>query len=479
MARTLAITYGAVTVGIGTTDAAFNLTDVHAWSHDREKARVAFSVVITAATTAAFKTAEATFIAEMRKDDQALSVTLGGARHSYAPATNSALHVRASVSRPPDGAQSDKSGEYNVEIIATLPYDQAGRSGRRDASVQRITDASGRQVAVFRGTFTAQSGGNAALAQYTAQAATWINGVLNDFGGSWNVEGETVTFDDQDKVVVFEARYEKILHGESQAGLDHAAVVRQQLRVIRRVFGDRRSSRVTQAKPYQLVEILYRANILSSVSTSLQSLYEGTLRPHLLAQVTGAAVIVHREDLDLDPTYNVINARILARVTDGGLIESRVRVEQYNDPGKVPIPVWDGGKFSRRVYDDTAEEIVVVNVQQLAITGQGINARDAIPQALLDGDKYLLIHHNFTADDGEIGTSFGAELSVTERADVFVFLRAEPPAGGDGGGGGGGGLGEAGIKAPKIVALEPEPLADAELAPNPFGGQGDFGIQGQ
>lgn len=429
MARTVAIIYGALRVGDTPTNARIKLTDKSSYETNRDTVTWTWRVFIESATAAQLITDENQLVDAMRTPDQKLEILLaGGSRKVYDPATNSGFLTRGSCRRLGSAADTDKSAEFECSVTAQLPANlPAGRDGRREIKVRVEQNASERVTASFSGTFTAITG-LAARQNYLAEIVPFVDTELAALGGTWNpTVNRSYEYDAENKIVSFVEQYEQILHAESQGGTDLSSVVLQQLRVRRSKFGDRRSTRFGEARPWELVLIEYAAAIRKSVTTDLQGLWDGTLRSHVLAQVD--ALIVMREEVNLDKAENRISATIVARASRTGLIESRVTVERNDNLGKALVPSWDGNPYSRWRYQDIASDVAVVLVQFAATEGGlTIGPREAIPDYLRDASKWDEVSRGRTEDDFTIGAEGSpTEQKVIGRSHLYVFVRAETP----------------------------------------------------
>lgn len=531
MARTLAIKYGTLTVGLTPSNAAFNLTDKyeHAEDFDAGTFLLHFTVVVLAATQAALITAEQALVDGITKRDQRTTIELsGGQRRDYNPTAgasgNTGFHSRGTAHKRGTRTDTQYSSEWECTITGSLPEDTAGRDGRRSGSI-RVTDREGttRRRVVFEGRYTALTS-NGAEAQYLAAVSGWItpyltaltgtwytgvedynyddenkvlafsherievesdarlegflerstdpserqfvvirgvytdalpatsaksaydagvdaftSGLLTPLGGTWNTVGKSFQHENANRLLRFEHRFERILLDESLAGADLGAVVFQQLTIHRSGFGDRRAGALgfSLARPYDLLVIEYSASIRSSVTTDLDTLYEGTIRPHIVTQANpSGALIITRDEKYLDKANNRLQGRITARVEVSPIIDSRVAVEIASDFGAILLPVWDGNPYSRRRYQGIASQTVTVVVHILRTPGVVIDARKALPPFLSQA-SWIQVFHRAESDEFDIGNDKGSIQRLVDMTDFFVFARADEPAGGEGGDAGG------------------------------------------
>ena len=108
MARLLAFTYAGLTIGAGqTAGASYRLVGKHAFEHAEERAELSFEVVVTNSTRATYLTDLAALLSAYRKQDQTLTVVLGGTtQHTYVPASNTGFNIRSKARLVP-GQQID------------------------------------------------------------------------------------------------------------------------------------------------------------------------------------------------------------------------------------------------------------------------------------------------------------------------------------------------------------------------------------
>lgn len=327
--------------------------------------------------------------------------------------------------------QLPETFEYDDEnklLSFKLTYHE-GSLGLRFGHVKVDPDATGRRMLEFSGVYAA-TGANTALQQYTAQVDTWQDAYIAAIGGVYNPLPRVYDYDEQDNLLRFNHRFEEIKKAESLAGTNLAAVVLPRLIIKRLKFGDRRASIFPDTSPWELVFISYSATVRWSETSDLETLYTGTLRPYLLAQV-GAAVIVMREEKEFQLESNLIRAGIIARVTKGGIISSSVRTQRSTDHGVVLLPRWDGGTFSKADYPGIGSQTVVITVETLHTLGAVVPVERAI-QAHITDPKFKLIFSGDVTDDGLEGVTGETDIQMVARTDMFVFARADKLEGGGG-----------------------------------------------
>ena len=435
MSRLIKITYAGLAIGKDQADSSYNLADKYKISSGYTEFSITFEVVVSNSTRSTFLTSEAALIAAYRKPDQALEVVIGStARHDYDPADNTGFNARATcvkVGGPEDTANSSR---YRCQVTVQLPADLSGRSGRQSSTVTVDTTASGKRTVTIEGSYTALST-NAATDQYAAAADTYCSGVLTAVGGTYNLLPESYVYDDQDKVLRFKRVYQEVFAAESVAATDNAAICDQRL-VIERgdtqeggPWGDGGWDR--KVTPLRRVRAIFSCSVKSSQTTDLKTLYEGTVLPHLDAQVnavTGGTLV----RVSATPSFDVGENRLQATVeyladVGSSFLAADIRVTQEIDHGIRLVPVWDGSPFSRDLYHVPQAKIITV---ERDLTWVGPEGPSTVPNV----QGYYLTFTSRTESRTRVGGIGGtASVYLTLTRERFRFekgnvLNAGAPA---------------------------------------------------
>jgi hypothetical protein len=356
MARTLAFTYGSLTIGNGQADSSYNLTGRYRFTQDYERAALQFEVVVSNATHATFLAAEAALLAAYRLPDQTLTVALSASnRHVFNPTANSGFNIRANARKIGGEEDTAHSAKYECSVTVELPANLTGRAGRRSSSVNVSTSPAGRRSLVVSGVYTALAN-NAARAQFAAQVDAYCSTVLTGLGGTWEMVGTpTAESDDQDKTIRFTRHYSEIIFGQAIGTTDHAALVDPKL-VLRRTRTSADSSQ-SLGSAQALVEISadYSVSVKIDQTTDLDALWSETIRPYVLQEAeryAGGTVVVTRETPGFNPSENTFSVAMTIMADAGSkFFQARTEVSDSIDYGIILKPVWDGNPFSRDRYD--------------------------------------------------------------------------------------------------------------------------------
>lgn len=361
MARLVAISYGGITLGLGG-NASCHLDGKARLGNSYEEFSITFQVLVQNATRATFLTAEAALLAAFRKPDQDLSVQLAGSnRFVFTQAGNTGMNARATARKIGGDEDTANSALYECTVTVRLPADLTGKSGRQSASEELTEDASGRRFLRISGTYTALST-NGATAQYVAAADTYSAAVLSNLGLSNVVDlvDEQWTRDHNDKSLSFVRRYEEILYQQGTGATDVASIKGTKLLIGRANLSADASPEYGAAAPLTVLAVEYETAVDQGVTQDLLSLWEGTIRPNILAaaaSIAGVAPVIVRESPRFDLTGNRVSASMELVASASGIVFARVEYEDDVTPGRIFVPVWDGNPYSRDDYQGPASHI--------------------------------------------------------------------------------------------------------------------------
>jgi len=434
--RTLKITYGTTVVG-GTTD--YLLDGPVRFSKTYDRFDIAFRVLVQNDTAATFQTNCATIEAAFRTPRQLIKVEMEGQTFiDLSPSSNTGFLAEPSITDAADtAAATGRSRLYDVTIACQLPADLTGQSGRADSTVTVDYDASRRLRITITGRYTAL-GGNSASAQYNAAIGTYASSVLSSFGGggTFDLVTEDVVPDDANKNCAFTRVYQEVLYAPTSGGLSHASIRGASIVYSRRrpAPGDSPDKRV---KRLEEVTVQFTCSVDADVSTSLETLYNDTIRPYLLSQAStlfnATSTAVVDETRNFDKSGNNIAASLDLRMVIAGSLhlEYLRTVAVEDEKGETLQPAWDGSSryakyrfagIARRVRTITSVERVIglwsVAPDGGAFVGGGGGGNGA------GGDA-----------GGKGGAGRGAKASTNaKKASANAGAAAAPDSGGGGAG---------------------------------------------
>lgn len=416
MARLLAFTYGALTIGNGGSS-AYHLTGRYRFNHDYDRGSLTFEVVVQADDHADFVAAETALLDAYRLPDQALSVVLSATtRHSFDPAANSGFNLRASARKIGGEEDTALSAKYECVVTVELPANLTGRAGRRSSSVNVSTTTSGRRDVTITGVYTALAN-NAARAQFAAQVDTFCNSILTDLGGTWEKVGTPLAeTDDQNKVIRFTRSYAEVVYAQAASLVaNHPALIQPRLS-IRRSRASLQS--ITGGEPLREITVDFAASVVQ-VSADLTNLWESAVRPFMIREVErlsgGGTIAVIRET----PVYGLNERDIAASMTllvSVGLLKARISVSDSHDLGLIFKPVWSGNPFERDEYKGPESFVRVVTKRALSTSPISLGA-PSYP-------GLRLVRQGGNSDSWEEGLP-GESFTLYQADARYVFVRAD------------------------------------------------------
>lgn len=430
MSRLLKITYAGLTIGKDQADASYNLTDKIKLGSSYPEFSISFDVVVSNATRSSFLSAEAALIAAYRKPDQALTVVLGSTdRYDYDPSDNTGFNARATCAKVGGLEDTANSARYRCSVTVQLPANLSGRDGRQSSTVTVDANPSEKRTVTIEGAYTALSS-NSASAQYASAVETYCSGVLTAVGGTYNLLPHTYAYDDQNKVLSFKRVYKEVDFAESLSGTDDAAICDQQF-VIDRAELPADGDWDKDVQPLQRLTVAYSCWVKKSQTTDLKTLYEATIRPHILAQVqavtTGTVVVVNeRPSFDL-AEHRIACAMELAASVGGQFIQADIEVSDEQSLGVVLVPVWDGLPFSRDRYDVPQTHVKTIDRVVTWIGEPGTSTTPAV-------NRFVLVGRGTRVRRTRVGRPSDF-IKLTSVREVFRFEKADVQQVGAAGGG--------------------------------------------
>lgn len=204
---------------------------------------------------------------------------------------------------------------FGLEMTIEKPADAAVDSGRRRASISVSTNsATDLRTVVFRGLYTALSTGadsaNSAIANYEANAPTWVSGFLTLISGSYEKRQDVYEVHDEYNLLSFTQVYVEKNFNDSIAALDDSRITNAQVKMVRR-------SRNLIGNPlYEaptFVQIAYSAEIKKAQGhDTIVSIYANTIKPHLMAEIqskfSGSNPVIIDEYVTVDPENMGVSA---------------------------------------------------------------------------------------------------------------------------------------------------------------------------
>jgi len=332
-------------------------------------ATVEFLFTIHEATEAAFDSTTSTLELSFRTPRLRLRIVQGSATlWDFNPATgvNTGFNARPEISIEGDEiVDSGRSRQYRVSIEIDLPADRYDQSGRRDSTVTLSFSPSRVTRMTVEGEYRSLTGEDSARAQYNANISAYVTTLQAGFGGTWEKSEEpVVAANDTDTICEFRSQYRRLIHDQSNAGLDDADIVNDQLSITPMIVapGD---TPIGSPKRFTESTVRYDAWIDSDLTTDIETKYAGTIRPYLLSQLrtflVSSQIAVVQERPGYDPIENKISVEMSVLSPNGSsLIEFERKVEVFKTSGLEWDGVWTGDVLSHYEYEAHADFICTV-----------------------------------------------------------------------------------------------------------------------
>lgn len=369
--RDLSITYGTLTIGGSTEFYVFG-----GWSHDvdYEGATLSCQVVVQADTESAFQSACDTFEDGIRQIDVDLSLSYGGATAhiDYSHSSNTGMLSRASASVAAGLLQTKLMRVYDVEFSVTLPADEDSAGGLRSHSVEITRNGNGLAMVVVSGEYTA-TGDQSASANF-ANVTTGGEAVTAAISGALSGTFESVsnlhTYDRRNKVLSFRIVHAEIGYRQSTASTDIPAIKNQRISVTREVSapGD-----LSDARRLIQLAVSFSCEVDKSVTTGLQSLWDGTIRTNVIDTVrtiAGTTVALIDEAPLFDLGNNSVRASLmfLAR-GESSVLRHEITTTIDESASERYVPLHDGDPFSRALFFGDGQILRITDETKLTFAG--------------------------------------------------------------------------------------------------------------
>lgn len=353
VSRTFSLTYAGVTVGGSSDyyllhgDPPFRIRK----SYDR--LTVEAYVVCRSTTVADFTTRADALEVAFRTPAGDLSYTFGSSTTSWSHSSNTGMSAKPEIEKVGDaGFDSDRSRLYKVSVTVVLPADNGAYAGLREGEIAVSTEANGRRTATLSGTVTALSS-NSASAQYAVAVAAMVTAVTSALSATMEaVEPSSYTYDDRNKVARFTHTLREIIFDQSAGGTNHSSIKNQQLTVER---GEEYPGDHDGNAPPARVTVTYSCDVDKSVTTDLETLFSGTIKPWIVTQARNVADAGSLAMTEIRPSYDRANNRISASVVMLAVLAStwgrRVTSETEEETGVRLVPVHNGNPSARKKYE--------------------------------------------------------------------------------------------------------------------------------
>lgn len=376
LARELQITYGAVTIGGGSSPG--NKRPIHRaiiLHKSQDRATLEFSfVTLGHASASDFATEIATLESALRTPRQALAITMAGqAIDTLSHTSGTGIDGTPQIINADDDFSNGRSRRYTVRIEFALQHPI--NDGRRNATITVDYDASRRRTCTLAGEWTS-SGSTSARDQYEANIAAHATAVLDGLGGTWELMPESVTNDDastasnnllEGNLVRYRRVYRELIF--SQAGQEnHAALVNQRLTVRIEENGEDWSpgntpdgQAVVVVHPKRIL-VGYAVTIDKDVSQALESLWTGTIKPWIATTVQSRHSLASVAIISSAPEFDYDNNQIAAsiEIESGGGGYEKYHLDELAEwiPGDTTEPLLTGKRTDKELFHGPSTLIV-------------------------------------------------------------------------------------------------------------------------
>lgn len=230
--------------------------------------------------------------------------------------------------------QADKLVRFSYEGIEFSLRDAVYKVDASDSGVRRY---------VVSGKYCAETGADTASEIYASSIAGLLTTFEGSLGGTWERTNNRYVKDQTDTTVDFEWTGVEVVYNQASGVLDNSALKNAQMVVVRKSVAP--GDYVGAKRPVDLV-VTYSASVDKSVTTDIKGLWDGTVKPYLIAHARsladGSQVALIESDPGISQSANTLNASMLIQVFDSNIFSHVVETEDDTITGVALVGVWSG-----------------------------------------------------------------------------------------------------------------------------------------
>lgn len=437
------ITYG----GWSTSDTSVQLHGVDSIDFDERGYRIAFDVVIRAATPAALTVLENTMLSVL--EDRHLDLTV------YAKTGNVRKFVdgTGTVELGEEGAEFIKaiattlgthrtgtSSAWRIVVEVTRAANQAGKPGILSQGVRTSELPNGIRRLHFKATFTPgpsnSETGDAEdrFADGTYGFQALVDGVTGTLTGDWERQGNlTKTYDEDARTLTASATYLELIFAQSATATDDPELVGANYDVVVNRGSAFSIPGQTGVAPLTAVTVLFSSAVVKT-QLDLADLIDSKILPYCKAAVVAKLNVYDplemNHTLRADPVDNTISGQVFYLAKASTVLELSKRVGDLAKNGDNLIPVLDGtNKWKRDLWTGPGFWIRRVTLSARVLGLNVISTLDAIENAEITAMRSAGFHFLGWAVAGspsvERFEDAGDSITTTVETRTLEFERAD------------------------------------------------------
>ena len=321
-----------------------------------------------------------TALTEINKD---FSLSFGGSSEfNLSHAGNTGFLARPTLSKGSSELATGTSRPYNFSLNIQLPFSQTPYNYQREGSFSiSYAPTRGRTVS-FQCLYTA-GGANSALDNYVAGTGgkAWAAGVLSSLGGNFELVGETIREEREEKILNATLTYKEILAKQSSASINVAAIVDPSVsyRVsVDQEIGVCQSNAGYVMVPAVTVSISYSCKIdFEQVGDEkdIEDVYQDTVKPWLIAHArdmlglanysnAGTNYIIQSESKTVDPHAYTVGGQLTftAPKTLASIVRLDENITVSDEDGISVTPIWDQVNYTYSTWGIGAKKTLNRNI---------------------------------------------------------------------------------------------------------------------
>jgi hypothetical protein len=325
---------------------------------------------------------------------------------------------------------------YKFSLTAELPANSPGYNFRRDGNYTISYDSARRQTAKFNLQYTA-GGSSSASVNARSGGPAFATGVLSGLSGSFELVGEQVAPEMEDKLATIVLTYREVLFGEGSATFNEAGIVNNYVQF----YADWEQERNNTTggynhNPQVHVRCSFSCDLDKTVypNATGERAWRLIVRPWIISKAysllglntfghTSQYYIVNKESLNFNPSTNGISGAVAFTVPDSSTaIVYVLESITYNlNEGRVYHKLWDAQDYTYLI-DERGKELLVNRTIQVSALGSAPHDPD-----LLDSQTYVRLNFNKMTSNKQVGYNPRNTSQATLYSTSFfeTYLRAD------------------------------------------------------
>lgn len=335
----------------------------------------------------------------LRQWNKDLSIYFGATlQYQFSHAGNTGFLAIPNLNLISDTTEDDTLRWYSFSLNIKLPADAPTYGFRQSGTFSLQYESSRRKAITFTCTYTA-SPGKTALANYldgSTGAVAWAAGILGLFGGSYDKVSESVSGEQEHKILHGVLVYREVIFSETSAVFNVPSIISATSSFnveVPQEVGVMHDG--TLASPIVVVNLNYSCvidNTIVTDETKIEETYRTVVRPWLIQRAAavigldartfaGTNYVCQKENYTVGASNFSFegNISIIAPRSFDQILAIQETIRTESNMGIIPRKIWNGIAFFYNIYSLGQEEHLT---RTLTIVKLGSPPNDPVPVSL-------------------------------------------------------------------------------------------------